>query len=604
MHDARDNHDRLHELLAQIGTAELSSEQRAELVELLCDDPDAQDEFVKCVSIHAWLQWRSASNELPHGEDDRNSESDQPSAGAKTTRLSTAHLSPLTPHPSHSSRRNLGYGMIAGVIFLAGLFTWAATTYLPGIAKHDDAPATDTSDKVVAWLMNAHDVEWTEGGVPESTQYKAGQRLAIKKGLVEIHYATGARVAIEGPAEFVVGGKQKDEGGRKQGTAAERARKKAGRGSGSRSEDENTEIHPSSFRLHPSKNSGYLALGSLVASCELPESKGFTIATPAASVVDFGTQFGVEVLESGAADVVVLEGAVEVQTDDDRKELVEGQSATITLSGISITRTSKEELLRRFARFVVAPPRSFESDWDLIRVDLQLRGSVLDQHTNAGWTRQDLDHDAHMNPKTSRLHLTTAGTAAGITATLAGDTDGWEARGGSPHNRAQVTGTSFNDVVEDLWATRDEDATIAFTGLSVGGEYTLQVWHNDSFTINAGFATGGGTVTPSVVGGTLVSSSAGTITNLNGAQADGAFGITSIVFIATAANATVTLDGNSRNGFLPINAIRFTSAPPEKPIQNEKKQDLSTDVDDAPLSEFPILLAMCCQKKQHPCIEF
>ncbi|MCG8586370.1 MAG: PEP-CTERM sorting domain-containing protein, partial [Pirellulales bacterium] len=44
---------------------------------------------------------------------------------------------------------------------------------------------------------------------------------------------------------------------------------------------------------------------------------------------------------------------------------------------------------------------------------------------------------------------------------------------------------------------------------------------------------------------------------------DGAFGITSIVFIAAAANATVTLDGNNPDGFLPINGIEFSVGVPE-----------------------------------------
>ncbi|MCG8583855.1 MAG: hypothetical protein MI757_03995, partial [Pirellulales bacterium] len=91
----------------------------------------------------------------------------------------------------------------------------------------------------------------------------------------------------------------------------------------------------------------------------------------------------------------------------------------------------------------------------LVQVDLELSGSPADQQTQADWNSQTIDSDSEGNANSYLLTLTAGGNAAGITATLAGDTDGlWEARGGSPHNRAQVTGTSFNDVVEDLWATR------------------------------------------------------------------------------------------------------------------------------------------------------
>ncbi|WP_216593899.1 PxKF domain-containing protein [Thioflavicoccus mobilis] len=193
----------------------------------------------------------------------------------------------------------------------------------------------------------------------------------------------------------------------------------------------------------------------------------------------------------------------------------------------------------------------------LMQVDLQESGAS-NQQTQAGWDAQELPHDPDGVGSFSLL-LTSAGSTAGITATLGGDSDGWEARGpGQSSARGQISGTSLDDLLEDFVLTRDEDASVSLTGLVVGDEYLFQAWNNDSYTVNTGFAAGAGTVTPSVTGGIVQSSSNGTITNLYGTQTDSAFGATSLRFTATSSSATIDLDGNNPNGYLPINGIRFS----------------------------------------------
>ncbi|MCG8587057.1 MAG: FecR family protein, partial [Pirellulales bacterium] len=171
----------------------------------------------------------------------------------------------------------------------------------------------------IATLTNWHRPEWVKEHAisPRNHRIEAGQKIAFTSGGIELTYDAGAKVVIEGPAELVVGGKQKAEGGRKQGTAAERARKKAGRGSGSRSEDEDTEVHPSSFRLHPLGNSGFLRRGKLVARVEGEKAQGFTIDTPSARFEDLGTEFGVEVDSVGTAELHVIEGEVNLRPRGD-----------------------------------------------------------------------------------------------------------------------------------------------------------------------------------------------------------------------------------------------------------------------------------------------
>jgi hypothetical protein len=194
----------------------------------------------------------------------------------------------------------------------------------------------------------------------------------------------------------------------------------------------------------------------------------------------------------------------------------------------------------------------------LLQVDLFDTDDGVPGDSQAGWDA----FGAHGNSTSVAVPVTAAGTIAGITVTL-GDVGNWESRGGSDDNRFQVTGTSFDDVVENFWATRDSAITISFTGLQVGGSYTLEAWHNDSFTPgnNGGFANGGGIITPTVSVGTIIATSTGTQTNLGNTQTDGAFDTSLITFTATSSDPTVTLTSTNVFGYLLINGATLTAIP-------------------------------------------
>ncbi len=89
------------------------------------------------------------------------------------------------------------------------------------------------------------------------------QTCALKVGTVELLTARGARVVIEAPAEF---------------------------------------RFESAQRLHMQR-------GRLAADVP-PTAKGFTVITPSGDAVDLGTRFGVDVPESGAAEIHVFKGEV------------------------------------------------------------------------------------------------------------------------------------------------------------------------------------------------------------------------------------------------------------------------------------------------------
>jgi hypothetical protein len=96
-----------------------------------------------------------------------------------------------------------------------------------------------------------------------------GQRVELSAGRAELHFATGARVTLLGPAIFEL----------------------------------------------RSKNGGFLTLGEVRVVAETAESKGFVLATPTSDFVDIGTAFSAGVSADGLSRLEVSEGIVDVVFD-------------------------------------------------------------------------------------------------------------------------------------------------------------------------------------------------------------------------------------------------------------------------------------------------
>ena len=143
----------------------------------------------------------------------------------------------------------------------------------------------EIAGKIVARLTNAVDCQWAvvesqqpspqpspirgEGVVelPLGTELHAGQKLNLAAGLAELTFDSGAKVILHAPARFDV----------------------------------------------TDALGGGLARGKLTAKVPHTAS-GFTIATPGGKVVDLGTEFGVKVNDSGAMNVIVYVGDVQIES--------------------------------------------------------------------------------------------------------------------------------------------------------------------------------------------------------------------------------------------------------------------------------------------------
>ena len=151
---------------------------------------------------------------------------------------------------------------------------------------------------IVARVLQVVDAQWDgdprRGPMP-GTHLRQGRRLALKSGLVHLCFSSGAKMFLQGPANFTV----------------------------------------------RDMNAGDLTFGSLIA--KVPhEAVGFTIKTPNAMVTDLGTKFGLEVSKDGELVTHVFEGAVQLCVAGETHTLAAGKSAHWTRGKLVFANDSKE----------------------------------------------------------------------------------------------------------------------------------------------------------------------------------------------------------------------------------------------------------------------
>lgn len=158
-----------------------------------------------------------------------------------------------------------GMGIVAAAVL--AVLAWR---FLPEHHANSNA-AISTSACTIADAVNAR---WSRDGA----QLKVGDilpagPLRLESGAVELAFASGARAAVEGPAELTL----------------------------------------------TDRNGIELRKGKLAA--DVPKQAiGFTVHTPNATVTDLGTRFGVNAAGADSSEVDVFEGKVRVLDDHDAKE--------------------------------------------------------------------------------------------------------------------------------------------------------------------------------------------------------------------------------------------------------------------------------------------
>lgn len=227
----------------------------------------------------------------------------------------------------------LFYGGIAAVIAVCFVLIHGMLDD-PGVVN--DSPTGPRKPYHVADLTNTLDAAWSPDAVAPmaDTPLLNGSSLSLTSGFAEITFLNGATVVMEGPSELSL-------------------------------------LDEKSVKL---------VAGKLTGRCD-EKSRGFTVETKNARIVDLGTEFGVALLETGETETHVFKGVVTLEgmgaAGAPAERITAGRGMMIDASGTNI-----QALVDSRAQFVRA------SDFASIKEQTfrarQLRGGLL-----AHWSFDD-----------------------------------------------------------------------------------------------------------------------------------------------------------------------------------------------------------------------
>ena len=258
-----------------LATASLSDtiddEGAKELEKLIVDDEAARRLYIQIIDDSLNLRtWAGQPETSP-------SDRVEPRPAAEKRSLAELLHSAKTQLLRQKRTLSIAAGLMAIVTILTVAHLTDVRQFFASHPDDADRPQPVSQPEFVARLTNWHSDVWLDSTRPplRDPRLAVGKRLLLASGFAEITYDTGARVVLEGPAEFTIGTKAQ------------------------RKDESDQQI-----------NSGYLKFGRLVARVEGEDAMGFFIDTPNARVEDLSTEFGVIVARSGNSELHVIDGAV------------------------------------------------------------------------------------------------------------------------------------------------------------------------------------------------------------------------------------------------------------------------------------------------------
>jgi len=189
--------------------------------------------------------------------------------------------------PALLPKRRFTFTTVTSVAAMAACITLLGTWVMNAALKL--RPETEETTASVAVLTRGVNLEWESAAITPGTPLSPGW-LKLKSGIAQIEFYQGARVLIEGPAELQL----------------------------------------------VSSSEATCTRGKLSAQVP-PQAKGFRINTPKGTIVDLGTEFGLDV-SAANAEVHVFKGEVELhQPAATMKSLKEGQAMAFADKQASMT---------------------------------------------------------------------------------------------------------------------------------------------------------------------------------------------------------------------------------------------------------------------------
>lgn len=182
----------------------------------------------------------------------------------------------LEMRPALVPKRRFTFRTVTSVAAMAACITlggaWLIASFFKGRAADEETTAS------VAVLTRGVNLEWETGAIAPGTPLSPGW-LKLKSGIAQIEFYQGARVLIEGPAALEL----------------------------------------------VSSGEATCTSGKLSAHVP-PQARGFRINTPKGTIVDLGTEFGLDVSDA-RAEVHVFKGEVELhRASAEMQSLKEGQA--------------------------------------------------------------------------------------------------------------------------------------------------------------------------------------------------------------------------------------------------------------------------------------
>jgi hypothetical protein len=303
----------------------LNEDEAAELAQMLATSNSARRRYVELMQLCVGLaDWSHATGpvSIPHpaAANGVNGKANlrEPASpviskeiGRRRRRISVKESAPARRrswfHPW------LTWGAAAAMLLAVSLYGWsyfggknsemsAGPELLAGVVATDNAAQVEAQkcarpEKFVAHVVEiTSDARWDNDLRPREflMRLREGDKLHLLSGLAQLEFYSGARIILQGPSEF-------------------------------------TPTGPAGGRLESGRLTGKVEGGK------------FQLITPAAKVVDLGTEFGVTVGPLSDTDVCVFVGEVEVQPGLDRREkhqpiaqaynLTQGMSVRVAATG-------------------------------------------------------------------------------------------------------------------------------------------------------------------------------------------------------------------------------------------------------------------------------
>lgn len=255
-----------------------SAKTRQELTELIRDNTQARDFYIRQCQLHAMLAWEHGV--LPSVEFD-----------SKTAPQKTSMLRSFLPRMSVS--------LIAFVLLIGGVSFWNSHSTPSNKAPVANSSPVSPEPQVRSWenreavgsIVKSHGAKliWsdTNRSLDPGDMIRLG-KYTLDSGFIELSFNIGVTAIIEAPASFEL------------------------------------------------KSNMLMVLERGVLSARVtPTGKGFSVLTPTANVIDHGTEFAVEVFDDTGSEIHVFEGEVDV-----RPKMAHPTTAAVRLVTDQATRIS------------------------------------------------------------------------------------------------------------------------------------------------------------------------------------------------------------------------------------------------------------------------